>query len=88
MQEQGVLQALSGWVPLPSVISYSQIQRRVNSLGLDIVGSLANPKDGRMLHVAVNIKTKQAVALGVTEDSVGDAKLAIPLVRQGKNLVL
>ena len=35
-QHQGLLYSLSKYVPLPSVISYSQIQRRVNELGLNL----------------------------------------------------
>lgn len=108
-QEQGALQALSKWAPLPAVICYSQIQRRVTQLGLNLVDSLASPEDGQIvaidasgiklynsgewirekhkkkkpflkLHIAVNIKTKQAVSISITEDSIGDNKMALPLV--------
>lgn len=34
------------------------------------------------LHIAVNVKTKKAVAVEITEDSVGDGKLALPLIRE------
>jgi hypothetical protein len=108
-QHQGLLSSLSKYVPLPSVISYSQIQRRVTKLGLNIVDSLANSEDGQIiaidasgiklyssgewirekhkkkkpflkLHIAVNIKSKQAVAIEITEDSIGDNPLALKLV--------
>lgn len=36
------------------------------------------------LHVAVNVKTKQAVAQVLTEDSVGDIKMSDKLVKQAK----
>lgn len=50
-QEQGVLQSLSRWVSLPRVISYSQMQRRITTLGLDIVESLAHPEDGQVIAI-------------------------------------
>jgi hypothetical protein len=116
-QEQGALEALGKWAPLPAVISYAQIQRRMNALGLNIVDSLTNPADGQIvaidssgiklynsgqwirekhkkrspflkLHIAVNVETKQAVSLRITEDSVGDNAVALPLIddarKQGK----
>ena len=114
-QEQGALQALGKWVLLPSVISYSQIQRRITTLGLDIVDSLANPEDGQIiaidasgiklynsgewirekhkkkkpflkLHIGVNVKSKQAVAIEVTEDSVGDNKLGLKLIDEANKV--
>ena len=113
-QEQGTLCSLSNWLPMPSVISYSQIQRRINNIGLDILDSLANPEDGQViaidstgiklfnsgewirekhkkrkpylkLHIAVNIKTKQAVAINITEDSVSYNKKALLLIRQSNS---
>ena len=48
-QEQGSLQALSKYIPFPSVISYSQINRRINQLGLDLVESLSDPEDGQVI---------------------------------------
>lgn len=110
-QEQGFLQALQKWVPIPGVPSYSQIQRRVNQLYVDldflhsddkqIVAVDASgiklynsgqwirekhKKKGPFLkiHIAVNIKTKQAVAIEITEDSVGDNKMALPLIDQAR----
>jgi hypothetical protein len=112
-QEQGILQSLSGFIDLPDIISYTQIQRRINALGLDLVGSLANPRDGQViaidstgiklynsgewirekhkkrkpflkLHIAVNVGTKQAVSVGITEDSIGDHPLALPLIEQAR----
>lgn len=50
-QEQGFLQALDKYVQIPSVISYSQVNRRMNSLGLDIIDSLADPKDGQVIAI-------------------------------------
>jgi hypothetical protein len=114
-QEQGFLQGLKKYVPIPAVTSYSQINRRMNKLGLDLVKSLANPEEGQIiaidstgiklynsgewirekhkkrkpflkLHIAVNIKTKQAVAIETTEDSVGDNKLALKLVDKARKV--
>jgi transposase len=50
-QEQGFLKALSRYVPIPSVISYSQIQRRVNTLGFDVVKELADSEDGQVIAI-------------------------------------
>jgi len=50
-QEQGALNSLKKWAPIPEVISYSQINRRMNLIGLDIVTSLANPKDGQIIAI-------------------------------------
>lgn len=112
-QQQGSFSSLSKYIPLPSVPSYSQINRRVNDLGLDIVKSLANDKDPMIiaidasgiklfnrgewarekhkrrrpflkLHIAVNIKTKQAVGIEVTDDKVGDSKKFMPLVDKAR----
>ncbi len=112
-QEQGILQSLSQWVSLPDVISYSQIQRRITTLGLNIVEGLAHPKDGQViaidstgiklynsgewirekhkkrkpflkLHIAVNTDTCQAVGLAITEDSIGDHPMALPLLEQAQ----
>lgn len=114
-QEQGFLQSLSKYVSLPDIISYSQIQRRTTELGVDIVKSLANPKDGQIiaidssgiklynsgewirekhkkkkpflkLHVAVNIKTKQAISIDITEDNVGDNKLGLKLIDKARKI--
>lgn len=114
-QEQGVLQSLSKWIPLPNVISYSQLQRRTIKLGLDLIKSLVKPKDGQIiaidssgiklfnsgewirekhrkrkpflkLHIAVNIDTKQAVAIEITEDSVGDSKLGLKLIDKARKI--
>jgi hypothetical protein len=114
-QEQGFLQGLNKYVFMPAIISYSQIQRRTTQLGLDIIDSLANPKEGQIiaidssgiklynsgewirekhkkkkpflkLHIAVNTQTKQAVAIELTEDSVGDCKLALKLVDKARKI--
>jgi hypothetical protein len=114
-QQQGFLNSLQKWIPIPAVPSYTQIDRRINDLGIDIVDSLVDPKDGQViaidssgiklynsgewirekhkkrkpflkLHIAVNIKTKQAVALEVTEDSVVDQYRALPLVRAAQKI--
>lgn len=114
-QMQGVLIGLRKQFPIPSVASYSQLQRRITKLGLDLVKELANPQDVQIiaidstgiklynsgewirekhkkrkpflkLHVAVNIKTKQAVAHEVTEDSVHDSKVALKLVDKVRNV--
>lgn len=114
-QEQGALKGLAKYVPIPNIISYSQIQRRTTELGLNIVKSLANPKHGQIiavdasgiklynsgewirerhkkrkpflkLHIAVNVKTKQAVAIEVTEDKVGDNKLGLKLVNKARKI--
>lgn len=112
-QEQGALASLQKWIHIPEVISYSQIQRRMNNLGLNLIGSLAKQEDAQIiaidssgiklynsgewirekhkkrkpflkLHIAVNIKTKQAVAIEITEDSVGDNKVALKLVDKAR----
>jgi hypothetical protein len=112
-QEQGFLQSLQQWVPIPEIPSYSQIQRRVNNLGLDIIASLENPKEAQIiaidstgiklynsgewirekhkkrkpflkLHIAVNTNTKQAVAIEVTEDKVGDSKMGLRLIDKAR----
>lgn len=114
-QEQGVLQGLHKWIPIPDVISYSQINRRMNKLGLDLVKSLAKQEDAQIiavdstgiklynsgewirekhkkkkpflkLHIAVNIKTKQAVAIEITEDSIGDSKLGLKLIDKARQV--
>jgi len=114
-QEQGFLKSLQKWIPIPAIPCYTQIQRRVTKLGLDLVKSLANSKDGQIiaidstgiklynsgewirekhkkrkpflkLHIAVNIKTKQAVAIKVTEDSVHDSKVALKLVDKARKV--
>lgn len=36
------------------------------------------------IHIAVNIKTKKAVAIEITEDSVGDNKMAIQLIEKAQ----
>jgi hypothetical protein len=112
-QGQGALQALQEWIPIPYVISYCQLQRRLNEIGYDIIDSLANPHDGQIiaidstgiklynsgewirekhnkkkpflkLHIAVNIKSKQAVSLVVTEDSVTDDRKAMQLIEDAQ----
>ena len=114
-QEQGILTSLQKYIPIPNVISYSQINRRINKLGLDIVKSLAKQEDGQIiaidssgiklynsgewirekhkkrkpflkLHIAVNTQNKQAVALEITEDKIGDNKLALKLVDKARKL--
>jgi hypothetical protein len=114
-QLEGMLLALGNCIPIPSIISFSQINRRINALGLDLVASLEKSEDGQIiaidssgiklynsgqwvrekhkkkspflkLHVSVNIKTKQAVAIDVTEDSVGDNKLALRLVDESRKV--
>lgn len=114
-QQQGFLQALQRWIPIPEVPSYTQIERRMVKLGLNLVKSLANPKDGQIiaidstgiklhnsgewirekhkkrkpflkLHIAVNIKTKQAVSLEITEDKVGDSKLGLKLIDKARKV--
>jgi len=106
-QEQGFLQSLQLYIPIPSIPSYSQIQRRstqlyvdlnllpaensqivaVDSSGIKLYNSgqwirEKHKKKGPFLkiHVAVNIKTKQVVAISITEDSVGDNKEALSLI--------
>lgn len=114
-QEQGTLESLQKWVQIPDVISYSQIQRRITKLGLDLVKSLVKQEDAQIiaidstgiklynsgewirekhkkkkpflkLHIAVNIKTKQAVAIEVTEDSIGDNKLGLKLIDKARKV--
>jgi hypothetical protein len=114
-QHQGVLNSLKKWIPIPRVPDYSQIQRRVTKLGLNLVDSLAHPEDGQIiaidasgiklynsgqwirekhkkkspflkLHIAVNIKSKQAVAIRITEDSVGDNKMALHLIDEAREV--
>lgn len=114
-QEQGILESLQKWIPIPDVIYYTQINRRMNKLGLDLVKSLAKQEDAQIiaidssgiklynsgewirekhkkkkpflkLHIAVNIKTKQAVAIQVTEDNIGDNKLALKLVDKARQI--
>ncbi len=108
-QQQEFLQGLQKWIQIPLVPSYSQLQRRITRLGLDLVKGLADSKDGQIiaidstgiklyqsgewirekhkkrkpflkLHIAVNIKTKQAVSYEITEDSVHNSKVALKLV--------
>ena len=112
-QIEGFTQSLSKLAPLPKVPSYTQISRRFNNLGLNLINSLADPKDGQViaidstgiklyqsgewirekhgkrkpflkLHVAVNVKTKQAVAQVLTEDSVSDLNMSDYLVEQAE----
>lgn len=114
-QEQGFLESLHKWIPIPDVISYSQINRRMSKLGLDLVKSLAKQEDAQIiavdstgiklynsgewirekhkkkkpflkLHIAVNIKTKQAVAIEITEDSIGDSKLGLKLIDKARQV--
>ena|SRR3989338_1359988 len=114
-QEQGFLKSLQTWIPIPEIISYTQINRRINNLGLDIIKSLAKQEDAQIiaidssgiklynsgewirekhkkrkpflkLHIAVNTKTKQAVAIEVTEDSVGDNKLGLKLIDKARKI--
>lgn len=114
-QEQGFLESLQKWIPIPDVISYTQINRRMNKLGLDLVKSLANQEDAQIiavdstgiklynsgewirekhnkrkpflkLHIAVNVETKQAVAIEVTEGSVGDSKLGLKLIDKARKI--
>lgn len=114
-QEQGALQSLAKYIPIPNIISYSQIQRRTTQLGLDLIKSLAKPKEAQIiaidasgiklynsgewirekhkkkkpflkLHIAVNIETKQAVAIEITEDSVGDNKLGLKLIDKARKI--
>lgn len=114
-QEQGFLKSLQNFIPIPEVPSYSQIERRTTKLGLDIIDSLANPKDGQIiavdasgiklynsgewirekhnkrkpflkLHIAVNVESKQAVAVEITEDKVGDNKLGLKLIEKAEKI--
>ena len=114
-QQQGFLQSLQKWVRLPNAISYTQINRRMNGLGLDLVKSLIKSEDSQIvaidstgiklynsgewirekhnkrkpflkLHISVNVETKQAVAIEVTEDSVGDNKMALNLVDKSRKI--
>jgi len=114
-QEQGALQSLQKWMHIPNVISYSQMQRRMTKIGLDLVKSLAKQEDAQIiaidstgiklynsgewirekhkkrkpflkLHIAVNVKTKQAVAIEVTEDNVGDSKLGLKLIDRARKI--
>jgi hypothetical protein len=50
-QQQGFLQALQSFVPLQAVPCYTQLQRRITGLGLDIVDSLADPQDGQIIAI-------------------------------------
>jgi len=106
---------MQNWIPIPEIISYTQINRRINKLGLDIIKSLAKQEDAQIiaidssgiklynsgewirekhkkrkpflkLHIAVNVKTKQAVAIEVTEDSVGDNKLGLKLIDNARKV--
>lgn len=110
-QEQGVLNSVQKYMAMPKVPCYTQINRRISKLGLDIVDSLANPKDGQIiaidssgiklynsgewirekhkkkkpflkLHIAVNIQSKQAVAIRITRENVGDNRMALPLLKE------
>jgi len=112
-QQQGAFNSLSKYILIPTVPCYSQINRRVNKLGLDIVKSLDNDKEPMIiaidasgiklynrgewarekhkrrrpflkLHIAVNIKTKQAVSIEITDDKVGDSKKFMPLVDKAR----
>ena len=103
------------WIPIPEIISYTQINRRINKLGLDIIKSLPKQEDAQIiaidssgiklynsgewirekhkkrkpflkLHIAVNVETKQAVAIEVTEDSVGDNKLGLKLIDNARKV--
>jgi hypothetical protein len=114
-QEQGILQSLQKWIPVPNVITYTQINRRMNMLGLDLVKSLAKQEDAQIiaidstgiklynsgewirekhkkkkpflkLHIAVNVKLKQAVAIEVTEDGVGDSTLGLKLIDRARKI--
>lgn len=114
-QQQGFLESLQEWIPIPDVISFSQIDRRMGKLGLDLIKSLAKQEDAQIiavdstgiklynsgewirvkhkkrkpflkLHIAVNIKTKQAVALEVTDDSIGDSKLGLKLIDKARKI--
>jgi hypothetical protein len=110
-QIEGFAKSLYSLVPIPKIPSYTQISRRFNTLGLNIIDSLAEPKDGQViaidstgiklyqsgewirekhkkrrpflkLHVAVNVKTKQAVAQILTEDSIDDLAMSDHLVEE------
>jgi len=112
-QIEGFSQSLSKLVSIPRVPSYTQISRRFNTLGLNLIESLADSDDGQViaidstgiklyqsgewirekhnkrkpflkLHVAVNVKNKQAVAQIMTEDSVGDIKMSDYLVKEAE----
>lgn len=114
-QEQGILQSLQKWTPIPNVISYTQINRRMTKLGLDLVKSLAKQEDAQIiaidstgiklynsgewirekhkkkkpflkLHIAVDIKLKQAVAIEITEDSIGDNKIGLKLIDRARQI--
>ena len=112
-QIEGMTEALSNYVKIPKVPSYTQISRRFNKLGLNIISNLVDPENGQTIaidstgiklyqsgewirekhdkrkpflkfHVAVNVKTKQAIAKVITEDSVGDIKMSDYLVEEAQ----
>ena len=114
-QVKGVLQGLQQEFPIPAIVSYSQLQRRITRLSLDLVEELGTPQDAQIiaidstgiklynsgewirekhkkrkpflkLHIAVNTKTKQAVSYEITEDSVGDNKVALKLVDKARKV--
>lgn len=114
-QEQGALQALSKYVPIPRIISYSQIQRRTAAQDSNLKDSLESATESQIiavdssgiklfnsgewirekhkkkkpflkLHIAVNTKTKQAVAVEITEDNVGDSKLGLHLIDEARKI--
>lgn len=114
-QNQGLLNSLEKYVSIPSVPCYTQIERRITKLGLNMVKSLAKSEDGQIiavdssgiklynsgewirekhkkrkpflkLHIAVNTETKQAVAVEITEDKVGDNKLGLKLVDKARRI--
>jgi len=114
-QQQGFLQGLQKWVPIPEIPDYTQLQRRMTKLGFDLVKGLSGLGDRQIiaidstgiklynsgewirekhkkrkpflkLHIAVNIKTKQAVSYEITDDSVHDSKVALKLVDKARKV--
>ena len=80
-QIEGMTEALSNHVKIPKVPSYTQISRRFNKLGLDIISSLVDPEDGQTIAIdSTGIKLdylveeaqKYAPVIKVLEDGAYD----------------
>jgi len=112
-QMDGLLQSIKQFIPIEQTPDYTTIYRRFNRLGLDLISSLADVKDGQTialdstgiklyqsgewirekhkkrkpflkLHVAVNVKTKQATASVMTEDNVSDGEMTQKLIEKSQ----